>query len=50
MTDARALPVEKPADLNDSETAAAKAKLESIFTKIQRDGPRPPLPFMTPEN
>jgi arylsulfatase A-like enzyme len=45
MIDARALPAEKPADLSDPETAAAKEKLESVFKKIQRDGPRPPLPF-----
>lgn len=50
MLDARALPAEKPADLNDPEVAAAKAKLKAVFEKIQRDGPRPPLPFGPGEN
>jgi len=45
MIDARALPAEKPADLNDPEAAAAKARLEAVFEKIQPDGPRPPEPF-----
>jgi arylsulfatase A len=45
MIDARELPLEKPADLNDPETAAAKKKLESIFAAITPDGTRPPLPF-----
>lgn len=47
MIDARALPEERPADLGDPETAAAKANLESVFKKIHRDGTRPPLPFPT---
>ncbi len=46
MIDARKLPSEKPADLNDPETAAAKDNLEAVFHKIQRDGPRPPEPFV----
>jgi arylsulfatase A len=46
MTDARNLPTEKPADFSDPETAAAKSKLEAVFQKIQRNGPRPPEPFV----
>ncbi len=45
LIDARALPLEKPADPNDPVAAAAKATLEAAFGKIQPDGPRPPMPF-----
>lgn len=45
MIDARALPLEKAADLKDPETVAAKEKLNAIFQKITRDGSRPPVPF-----
>jgi len=45
LIDARALPLEKPADLNDPEAAAAKARLTAVFEKIRPDGPRPPEPF-----
>ena len=45
MIDARALPSEKPADLNDPEVVAAKARLEAVFQEIQPQGPRPPEPF-----
>ena len=50
MLDARALPLEKPADLNDPATIAAKAKLEAVFEKITPDGTRPPLPFPHDKN
>lgn len=45
MIDARKLPLETPADLSDPEAAAAKAKLEAVFEKIQANSPRPPEPF-----
>ena len=45
MIDARPLPSEKPADLNDPEVVAAKARLEAVFQEIQPQGPRPPEPF-----
>jgi hypothetical protein len=45
MIDARALPSEKPADVNAPEVAAAMARLEVVFQRIQPNGPRPPEPF-----
>jgi arylsulfatase A-like enzyme len=45
LIDARALPVEKSADPQDPEAAAAKANLEAVFKTIRPDGPRPPVPF-----
>ncbi len=45
MIDARSLPMEKPADPDDPEAIAAKARLDALFQKIQRQGPRPPVPF-----
>jgi arylsulfatase A-like enzyme len=47
LIDARALPLEKPADPKDPEAEAAKTMLTAIFEKIQPDGPRPPVPFVT---
>ena len=45
LIDARALPLEKPADADDPDAIAAKVRLQAIFQKITPDGPRPPLPF-----
>jgi len=45
LIDARDLPLEKPADPNDPEAAAAKSRMEAVFCKIQPDGPRPSVPF-----
>jgi len=45
IIDARSLPAEQPADGNDPEAAAAKARLKAVFEKIRPDGPRPPEPF-----
>ncbi len=42
LIDARALPLEKPADESDPEAAAAKAKLEAVFKTIQRETQTPP--------
>jgi arylsulfatase A-like enzyme len=47
LIDARALPLERPADLDDPEAKAAKTKLEAIFKKITPNGPRPPEPFLS---
>ena len=47
LIDARALPIEKPADPKDPEAIAAKKKLKVVFEKITPTGPRPPLPFST---
>lgn len=45
LVDARALPLENPADLSDAEAATSKAKLDAVFRKITPSGPRPPVPF-----
>ncbi len=47
MIDARELPLETPANLNDPEAAAIKAHLEAVFKEIRPDGPRPPECFET---
>jgi hypothetical protein len=47
LIDARALPLERPADLDDPEAKAAKTKLEGLFKKITPNGPRPPEPFLS---
>ncbi len=45
LIDARNLPEEKEADLEDPEAAAAKARLRAVFDKLTPDSPRPPVPF-----
>jgi arylsulfatase A-like enzyme len=46
LIDARALPLEKPADPSDPEARAAQLKLTAVFKKITPHGPRPPEPFL----
>ncbi len=45
IIDARELPTEKPADIDDPEAQVAKREMEKVFDKIQPDGQRPPEPF-----
>jgi len=47
LIDARALPMENPADMKDPDAIAAKASLTAVFKEITIDGPRPPEPFST---
>jgi len=48
LMDARDLPREKPADLDDPAAVAAKARLQAVFERLTPDGPRPPEPFAVP--
>jgi arylsulfatase A-like enzyme len=45
VTDARALPLEKPADPKDHEVIAARKRLMSVFEKLHPEGPRAAEPF-----
>lgn len=45
LVDARALPLEKPADPEDPEALAARKRLAPLFEKLQPGGPRPAEPF-----
>ena len=45
LWDARQLPEEQTADLNEPAAQEAKQRLEKLFETIVRDGKRPPTPF-----
>jgi arylsulfatase A-like enzyme len=49
LWDARHLPAEPVAVEDDPEAKAAAARLESVFKKISKEGPRPPEPFSIPK-
>jgi len=45
LIDARQLPVERPADLQNPAAALARARLGLVFDRLSHDGPRPVEPF-----
>ena len=47
LWDARQLPAEPEAEPDDPEAQHAKNNLRKILEAISRDGPRPPVPFVT---